>query len=96
MTSKRMDDALSAIFKLDSEEELLKINRTLVDRLKTIRARESYIIKSSLNEGDEVTWVGRKGSQRGSVIKIMRKYASIKTAQGTWRVPMNMLKKTSQ
>jgi len=93
MSSQEMDNALSAISKISSADELLNLNRTVCDRLKTIRAREAFVIKSSLNEGDEVAWVGRRGPQNGSVVKVMRKFAKIQTANGIWRVPMNMLKK---
>lgn len=92
-TSKEMSTALSAIYNLNSEEELIALNRTVCDRLKTIRARQAHVVKASLNEGDEVTWTGRKGTQRGSVTKVMRKFARVSTSGGTWRVPMNMLRK---
>ena len=93
-TSKEMATALNAMENLNTEAELLNLNHALVSRLKTIRAREARVVKASLNEGDEVTWVGRKGSQRGHVTKIARKFATVTTIRGgSWRVPMNMLKK---
>lgn len=95
MTSQEMLTALNAMENLNTEAELLSLNSALVGRLKTMRAREARVVKASLNEGDVVTWVGRKGSQRGTVTKIARKFASIQTATGSWRVPMNMLKKVS-
>ena len=93
-TSKEMSAALSAISNVNSEEELISVNKVLIERIKTIRAREARVVKASLSEGDEVTWVGRKGSQRGHVTKIARKFATVQTLLGgSWRVPMNMLKK---
>tara|TARA_E500000331_G_C17196086_1_gene687111 strand:+ start:689 stop:973 length:285 start_codon:yes stop_codon:yes gene_type:complete len=93
MTSQEMVKALSAMENLNTEAELINLNSALVSRLKTIRAREARVMKESLSVGDEVSWVGRKGSQRGHVKKIARKFATITTTNGQWRVPMNMLKK---
>ena len=93
MTSQEMVEALGAMDKLNTEAELLELNSAVIRRLKTLRAREARVVKASLNEGDEVTWVGRKGSQRGHVTKIARKFATVRTAGASWRVPMNMLKK---
>ena len=50
-------------------------------------------MKMALNEGDKVTWTGRKGTKRGTVVSIKRKFAHVDVGIGTWRVPMNMLKK---
>lgn len=94
MVNEEINNALSAILELKTEDDLISVNKVIIERIKTIRAREARVVKASLNEGDEVTWVGRKGSQRGHVTKIARKFATVRTIRGgSWRVPMNMLKK---
>ena len=87
-----MDNILSELKNL-SEKELVSLNHAVVDQLKRERAAKAKAMKMSLNEGDTVTWSGRKGLQKGTVVSIKRKFAHVDVGTGTWRVPMNMLKK---
>ena len=87
-----MENILSELKTL-SEKDLLDLNRAVVSELKRARAAKTKVIKMTLNEGDAVRWTGRKGPQRGTVVSIKRKYAHVDVGNGTWRVPMNMLKK---
>ena len=77
-----------------NEQQLMQLNRSVISRLKRVRAAQTRAMKMSLNEGDTVTWTGRKGPQRGTVVSIKRKFAHVDTPAGKcWRVPMNMLHK---
>ena len=87
-----MQNILSNLTNL-SEQELIDLNKAVIGRLKLVRAAQAQAIKISLNEGDTVKWTGRKGSQRGTVVSIKRKFAHVDVGTGTWRVPMNMLTK---
>ncbi len=87
-----MENILSELKTL-SENDLIDLNRAVIAQLKRSRAAKSKSVKMTLNEGDTVRWSGRKGPQRGTVVSIKRKFAHVDVGNGTWRVPMNMLKK---
>ena len=76
-----------------SEADLRELNKAVIAQLKRSQAVKARAVKMSLNEGDTVRWTGRKGPQRGTVVSIKRKFAHVDVGSGTWRVPMNMLKK---
>ncbi len=76
-----------------SEQELIDLNKAVIGQLRVVRSAQTRAMKISLNEGDTVKWTGRKGSQRGTVVSIKRKFAHVDVGTGTWRVPMNMLTK---
>jgi len=76
-----------------SEADLRELNKAVIAQLKRSQAAKARAVKMSLNEGDTVRWSGRMGPQRGTVVSIKRKYAHVDVGNGTWRVPMNMLKK---
>jgi hypothetical protein len=52
---------------------------------------------SSLNLGDLVSFSTRKDNTvyKGSIVKIALKYVNVKTADGVWKVPANVLSKLS-
>lgn len=87
-----MKNILDQLTGLD-EKQLLEVSDAIRGHLKFIRAAKSRAIKQSLFEGDTVSWHGRNGHQQGKVVSIKRKFAHIDVGTGTWRVPMNMLKK---
>ena len=67
---------------------------SMIDAVKFNRAKLSAFVKFSLQVGDRVRWISSKNSmgQEGTVIKIARKYVTVRTdAGGLWRVPANML-----
>ena len=46
--------------------------------------------------GDKVKFVNRRGqTEVGSVVKIAKKYVSVKVGMTQWRVPANMLEKAA-
>jgi hypothetical protein len=85
-----IDDMIKNLCDLE-ESDLRTLNNAVLNELKRIRAAKSKAVKMTLNEGDKVTWTGRKGTQRGTVVSIKRKFAHVDVGSGTWRVPMSML-----
>ena len=66
---------------------------SMIDSVKYARARLGARTKASLSLGDTVNFTSSKTGQNvtGLVTKIAIKYVTVKTAQGLWRVPANML-----
>lgn len=66
---------------------------SIVDAVKFAKARLSEQNKRALCIGDNVNFTSSKTGQNvtGVVVKIAIKYVTVKTVQGLWRVPANML-----
>ena len=66
---------------------------SIIDSVKFARARLTDQTKRSLSIGDNVNFTSSKTGRNvtGVVVKIAIKYVTVKTAQGLWRVPANML-----
>jgi hypothetical protein len=67
--------------------------RSMIDAVKWNRSQLQKNIKRSLSIGDNVNFTSTKNGQNftGVVTKIAIKYVTVKTVQGLWRVPANML-----
>lgn len=68
---------------------------SVIDAVKWKRAFIAKLTKASLSIGDNVNFTSSKTGMNvtGVVVKIAIKYVTVKTAQGAWRVPANMLTK---
>jgi len=68
---------------------------SMIDAVKWRRATLAKLTKASLIVGDNVNFTSGKTGQNvtGVVVKIAIKYVTVKTIQGLWRVPANMLSK---
>jgi small-conductance mechanosensitive channel len=68
---------------------------SIIDAVKFARARLMEVNKRSLQIGDNVNFTSSKTGQNitGVVMKIAIKFVTVKTVQGLWRVPANMLSK---
>ena len=68
---------------------------SMIDAIKYSRSRLTQATKASLRVGDNVNFTSTKTGQNvtGVVMKIAIKYVTVKTVQGLWRVPANMLTK---
>ena len=66
---------------------------SMIDAVKFNRAQLSKSVKRSLTVGDSVSFTSSKTGQNvtGIVTKIAIKYVTVKTVNGLWRVPANML-----
>jgi hypothetical protein len=71
---------------------------SVIDAVKFARARLTEQSKRSLTIGDTVNFTSTKTGQNftGVVTKIAIKYVTVKTIQGAWRVPANMLSKINE
>ncbi len=68
---------------------------SMIDAVKWRRATLAKLTKASLAVGDNVNFTSSKSGMNvtGVVVKIAIKYVTVKTTQGLWRVPANMLSK---
>jgi len=66
---------------------------SMIDAVKYARARLTENTKRTLSNGATVKFTSSKTgmTMTGTVSKIAIKYVTVKTAQGLWRVPANML-----
>ena len=69
--------------------------RSMIDAVKWNRAQLTQQTKRSLRIGDNVNFTSSKTGLNvtGLVTKIAIKYVTVKTVNGLWRVPANMLTK---
>ena len=68
---------------------------SIIDAVKWKRTTLAKLTKASLAVGDNVNFTSSKTGMNvtGVVMKIAIKYVTVKTHQGLWRVPANMLTK---
>jgi small-conductance mechanosensitive channel len=68
---------------------------SIIDAVKWKRATLAKLTKASLAVGDSVEFTSNKTGMtlQGTVTKIAIKYVTVRTPQGAWRVPANMLSK---
>jgi len=66
---------------------------SIIDAVKYAKSRLQKTTIRSLMVGDNVSFTSNKTGQNitGFVTKIAIKYVTVKTVQGLWRVPANML-----
>ena len=77
-------------------EDLLELNQFVVSRINHERAEKARKMKRQLFIGSCVQFEDGKGNTvKGSVSKVMRKYARVNSDGHTWRVPMNLLTKVT-
>ena len=71
---------------------------SIIDAVKFARSRLTQQNKRSLGIGDNVNFTSARTGQNvtGVVVKIAIKYITVKTVQGLWRVPANMLTKVER
>jgi hypothetical protein len=63
----------------------------IVQAITYARAQLRNQVKRSLTVGNTVKFNGRNGVQIGTLTKVAIKFATVRTNQGNWRVPLNML-----
>jgi len=71
---------------------------SVIDAVKWKRATIAKLTKASLKVGDNVNFTSSKTGMNitGVVVKIAIKFVTVKTIQGAWRVPANMLTKIDE
>ncbi len=67
--------------------------RSMIDAVKWNRAQLTQQTKRSLRIGDNVNFTSTKHGRNvtGVVTKIAIKYVTVRTIEGLWKVPANML-----
>jgi len=92
MDIKQINQAI--MFSDLTNDELMSV----IDAVKWKRATIAKLTKASLRVGDNVTFTSSKTGLNvtGVVTKIAIKYVTVKTIQGAWRVPANMLNKINE
>ena len=92
MDIKQINQAI--MFSDLSNDELMSV----IDAVKWKRATIAKLTKASLKVGDNVNFTSSKTGMNitGVVVKIAIKYVTVKTIQGAWRVPANMLSKIDE
>ena len=71
---------------------------SIIDAVKWNRAQLTQSTKRSLRVGDNVNFTSSKTGRNttGVVTKIAIKFVTVRTIQGLWRVPANMLTKVEE
>lgn len=66
---------------------------SMIDAVKYARSRVANQVRFTVRMGQNVEFTSSKTGRRvqGTVEKIAIKYATVKTVDGRWKVPMNML-----
>ena len=92
MDIKQINQAI--MFSDLSNDELMSV----IDAVKWKRATIAKLTKASLRIGDNVNFTSSKTGMNvtGVVTKIAIEYVTVKTIQGAWRVPANMLTKIDE
>ena len=92
MDIKQINQAI--MFSDLTNDELMSV----IDAVKWKRATLAKLTKASLRIGDNVNFTSSKTGMNvtGVVTKIAIKFVTVKTIQGAWRVPANMLTKIDE
>ena len=66
---------------------------SIIDAVKYRKASAAKRVTATLRIGDNVNFTSTKTGQNitGFVVKVAVKYVTVKTVQGLWKVPANML-----
>jgi len=88
------DSAVEAIKKLN-EDDLIYLNRLIVERLKLISQAKSTNLMANFTIGDKVRFVGSDGeTKRGIIERLNKKTATVKLSNGhIWNVAPGLLRK---
>lgn len=88
------NSAVEAIKKLN-EDDLVYLNRLIIERLKLISQAKSTNLMSNFTIGDKVKFVGTDGeAKRGVIERLNKKTATIKLSNGhIWNVAPGLLGK---
>jgi hypothetical protein len=74
------------------EQDLIMIHKWIATKIKALRTMNAIQIGATLNVGQKVEWIGKRGYQQGNIVKINRTRAVVLVDKVKWTVPMTMLK----
>ena len=95
MLSQNIDATkIESFIKELGEEELLYLNRLIVERLKLIAQEKSTRAMSRFNLGEEVRFTDHEGRiKTGRIVRLNKKTATIFTSDGqNWKVAPGLLR----
>ena len=77
------------------EEDLLYLNRMVIERLNLLAQAKSTVALAQFTEGDRVQFTATDGSvKQGIVLRLNKKTASVRTDEGQgWKVSPGLLRK---
>jgi hypothetical protein len=80
-----------------TEDELIALNRRVVERLRFIRQARTYQTMAAFNVGDIVSFTPEAGrTMVGTVVRLNQKTATVCTREGErWRVAPSLLSRTT-
>ncbi len=78
-----------------TKQELLVLNKMVVERLRLMHKAESLLSLTKFNIGDTVCWTGSDGMvHTGIIIRLNNKTASVKVGEdGYWKISPQFLRK---
>jgi hypothetical protein len=86
-------DLVSIVGRINNREGIERCFDVVQGRDRYLRAVKANEVANSLRVGQKVTFKGKYGAiESGKVTKINRTTASVKTADITWTVSLNLLK----
>lgn len=79
------------------EEDLLYLNRMVVERLNLLAQAKSTVELAQFAEGDRIEFTATDGTiKRGIVLRLNKKTASVRIDEGqNWKVSPGLLRKTA-
>ncbi|QNP49107.1 hypothetical protein [Diaphorobacter aerolatus] len=79
------------------EEDLLYLNRMVIERLNLLAQVKSTVQLAQFTEGDRVEFTTNQGViKRGTIVRLNKKTASLRTDDGQdWKVSPSLLRKAS-
>jgi hypothetical protein len=91
-------DKLAPLIKDLSLNELMVLNRMVVNQIHMIEKASALYSLSQLNIGDRVSWYGNDGIERtGIIIRLNQKTASVKADdEGYWKISPFFLRKVTE
>ena len=80
-----------------SEEDLLYLNRMVVERLNLLAQAKSTVELAQFSEGDKIQFTTNDGQvKHGIVLRLNKKTASVRTDDGQdWKVSPGLLRKAA-
>ena len=87
---------LTALLRKATYEELKEANSLVISMLRGMDTKRAHTALQNFNIGDEVQFSASRGRIiTGTIEKLNLKSASVKTANGGWRVSPSFLRKLS-
>ena len=74
-----------------SLEQLFKLNKRIIERIEYLQSLKTRAHLDRFEVGDQVSFPSEGHQIKGVVIRVNKKTVSIKTNEGSWRIPPRFL-----